>query len=182
MVYMIGTHPKGFWPTGFHPTRFWPKAPSAEAEEESDDLAHSPCFIVGAYLIAESIVTLPSSSSLWPLFKSHLPDVVNDYGAILDTTPIIDGRVHNSSHNVHYGIQVIIKCTEQKSGMEKANAILSDLENVKNDDVVFDDYTYRLKTANPATSIIPLGLEPGTKRRYLISLNFLVVLKQMVAA
>lgn len=185
MSYVIGTHPKGFWPTGFHPTRFWPKAPGEEDLTPSDDLQHTPCFILGSYLIAEAIVSLPSLSDDWPLYKSSLPDdqnVEDNASAIYDTTPIIDARIRRGFPNTHYGLQIKIRASNYEIGKTKALNIFSSLQDIQNSGVEFDDYIYEILAANLTTGIISLGLERGTKRRYLFTLNFLSVIKRMEAA
>ena len=99
--FTLGSHPKGHWPDGHFPIYHWPGTPT-EDKMPSDDLQHSPCFIVGSYLIANGVVSLPSLSSDWPLYKSAMPDVADNYGAIYDTAPIIDTRVSESFPNTHY--------------------------------------------------------------------------------
>ena len=183
MAYIIGTHPKGFWPDRFWPKRFWPKAPEAEVLTPSDDLQHTPCFIIGAYLIAEAIVSLPSLSSDWPLYKSAMPDDADDSCAIYDTTPIVDMRVSKSFPNTHYGLQIIIRASDYETGKAKAKAIAVVLETAQNSSVEFGDYEYEIRTARPTSGVIPLGQEPETtKRRYLFTINFISTIKYMVAA
>ena len=183
--FTIGTHPKGHWPDGHFPTHHWPGTPDDGDLTPTDDLQHTPCFILGSYLIAEAIVSLPSLGSDWPLYKSALPDgenVEDDAGAIYDTTPMIDRRVRGGFPNTHYGLQIKIRANDYETGKAKASAILSSLQDIQNSEVEFGDYVYEIRAANPTSGIIPLGLEQGTKRRYLFTLNFMTILKYMEAA
>jgi len=181
--FTIGSHPIGHWPDGHFPIYHWPGTPDEEDKTPSDDLQHTPCFIIGSYLIANGIVSLPSLSDDWPLYKSALPDIADNYGAIYDTTPIVDARVSKSYPNIHYGLQIIIRASDYEIGKAKARAIAVILETIQNSSVEFGEYEYSIRTARPTSGVIPLGQEPETtKRRYLFTINFLSTIKYMVAA
>jgi len=175
--------PKGHWPDGHFPVYHWPGTSDEEGKTPSDDLQHSPCFIIGSYLIAQSVFTLPSLSGSWPLYKSSLPVEADDTGAIYDTTPIIDSRISKSYPNTHYGLQVKVRAGNYETGKTKARAILASLETVQNGSVVFGAYEYEIRTARPVGGVIFLGQEyETTKRRYLFTVNFISTIKYMVAA
>ena len=176
--------PSGHWPDGHFPIYHWPVPPSDEEDVIlSDDLRHTPCFIIGSYLIANSIVSLPSLDSDWPLYKSSMPIEADDVCAIYDTTPIVDARVSESYPNIHYGLQIIVRASDYEIGKAKARAIAVILETIQNSSVEFGEYEYSIRTARPTSGVIPLGQEPETtKRRYLFTINFLSTIKYMVAA
>ena len=178
--YNIGCFPRRSWPDDHWPVYHWP---GGAAKSASDDLQHSPCYIVGSYLIAEEVVSLPSLDSDWPLYKSSMPVEANDVCAIYDTTPIVDARVSKTYPNTHYGLQIIIRASDYETGKAKARAIAGILETVQNSSVEFEDYEYEIRTARPTSGVIPLGQEPETtKRRYLFTINFISTIKYMVAA
>jgi len=183
MSYTVYRHPVGHWPEGHWPELHWPGTPDEEDKTPSDDLQHSPCFIIGSYLIAQSVFTLPSLSGSWPLYKSFMPDEANDVCAIYDTTPIIDTRVSESYPNTHYGLQIIIRASDYEIGKAKARAIAVILETIQNSSVEFGEYEYEIRTARPTSGVISLGQEPETtKRRYVFTINFISTIKYMVAA
>jgi len=172
--------PKGHWPEGHWPVYHWP---GGAAKSASDDLQHSPCYIVGSYLIANGIVSLPSLSDDWPLYKSSMPIEADDACAIYDTSPVVDKRISKSYPNTHYGLQIKIRASDYETGKAKAKAILALLEVIQNASVEFSDYEYEIRTARPVSGVIPLGQEyQTTKRRYLFTVNFISTIKYMVAA
>ena len=178
--YNIGCFPRRSWPDDHWPVYHWP---GGAAKSASDDLQHSPCYIVDSYLIAEEIVSLPSSSGSWPLHKSSMPDDIDNACAIYDTTPLVDTRISKSYPNTHYGLQIKVRASDYETGKAKADAIFALLETVQNSSVEFDDYEYEIRTARPATGVIALGQEyQSTKRRYLFTINFISTIKYMVAA
>jgi len=146
-----------------------------------DVLAFSPCYIIGAYLIAEAIVSLPSLESGWPIYTSSLPDVINNACAIYDTTPRLETRIRISYPTTHYGLQIKIRASNYETGKAKIKAILALLETVKNEIIILDDLeTYRIVCFSNMSGIISLGQEVGTtKRRYLFTLNFDSILKHL---
>jgi len=178
--YNIGCFPRRSWPDDCWPVYYWP---GGAAIYPSDNLQHTPCFIVGSYLIAEEIVSLPSSSGNWPLYKSSMPIEADDACAIYDTTPIIDTRIRKTYPNTHYGLQIKVRASDYETGKAKAFAILALLEMIQNVSVEFDDYEYEIRTTRPTSGVISLGQEyQSTKRRYLFTVNFKSTLKYMVAA
>jgi len=178
---VIGVFPSYFWPTNFWPEHFWPEAPGAVYAYD-DELSCSPCCVIGGYLIAELIVSLPSLEDSWPIYKSGLPDVADDSCAILDTTPILDARVSKTFPNTHYGLQIILRASDYETGKAKIKAIMALLETVKNEILTLGDdlCIYKIHCISNMSGIISLGQELGTtKRRYIFTLNFDSTLKHM---
>ena len=193
--------PKGHWPIGHFPIGHWPRITEGEEYIETSVLAHSPSFIVGSYIIAEDVMSLPSLEDIWPLFKTHVPDEYSNAGVIYDTTPIVDRRIERNIYSQHFGLQIKICSRTQSEGIIITNS-LADLFNDLPDDgeVSFGDYLYKIKTAIATTGIVSLGQEykPAdarvlikdsktillgrkhnyTERRFLFTLNYLVVLER----
>jgi len=181
--YYIGSFPRRSWPDDHWPVYHWPGG-AAEAEKiPSDDLQHSPCYIVGSYLIANGIVSLPSLSGDWPLYKSSMPIEADGACAIYDTSPVVDKRISKSYPNTHYGLQIKISVSDYETGKAKAKTILALLEVIQNASVEFSDYEYEIRTVRPVGGVISLGQEyETTKRRYLFTVNFISTIKYMIAA
>jgi len=178
---VIGAFPNYSWPANFWPEHFWPETSDA-VFGYTDVLAASPCCIVGGYLIAETIVSLPSLEDSWPIYKSGLPDVADDSCTIFDTTPIVDARVSNTFPNIHYGLQIILRASDYETGKAKIKAIMALLETVRNEVITLgvDLEIYKIICLSNMSGIISLGQELGTtKRRYLFTLNFDSTLKHL---
>jgi len=178
---VIGAFPNYSWPANFWPEHFWPEAPGAIYAYD-DELSCSPCCMVGGYLIAELIVSLPSLESDWPIYKASLPDVIDNACAIYDTTPRIETRLRVSYPTTHYGLQIKIRATNYETGKAKIKAILALLETTQNEVITLGDdlCIYKIVCLSNMSGVISLGQEVGTtKRRYLFTLNFDSILKHL---
>ena len=175
----ITAFPRGHWPDGHWPIHHWPGTPSGT---RSDDLLHSPSFIIGSLIISESILSLPSLSTDWPLYISYLPDGKDNAGAIFDYYSEDHKVMRSGVCGRHFFNQVMIRSIDFEIGQQKIAEVLDQLEKVNNDTIEFGDYEYEIQVVNPVSGIMPLGLEPETKRRYLFTLNFSSVIKYMEAA
>jgi len=145
-------------------------------------ISNSPSLIIRNYLIAQSIFTLPSSNSTWPLYSSSLPDGVNVEGnavSIFDETPQIDGRVMDGEVNQHYRISIQLRALDYEIGFLKLKSALTNLSNVQKVTVVIDANSYYFWAATKFSGVLNLGIESGTKRRYKFELNFLVTLTEI---
>lgn len=146
-------------------------------------LGASPAFILSEYIITELLsMTNPDDGGLWPLYTAHMPDgnnVESNCGALYGTSGILDGRLMTGLVIEKPGIQLRIRSKTYEVGFAKAEAVALSLDGVNNDIVVVDSITYQIQNISKSTPVVPLGLEKGTKRRFLFTINFLMTLKKV---
>ena len=146
-------------------------------------LGKSPASILKEYLIGTSgLMSVPTNNSTWPLYVSSIPDgsnVKTNAGAVYDTPGINDPRQMNGSWPIHHGIQLKIRSQSHEVGYVKIEALASALDEIDHDSVIINGVTYNIQNVSRTSSIIPLGLEEGTKRRYLFTLNFITTIKKL---
>ena len=142
-----------------------------------DKLLISPASILAAYIISKETMSNPADNSDWPLYVSYLPDGVNDNaGAIYNTQGIKDGRLMEGQVIEHYGLQIKIRSDIHNTAWDKIEDISNDLDLINREEITVDFIDYLIHSVDRIGSIITLGTEPGTKKRQLFTLNFLVTL------
>ena len=142
----------------------------------------SPMTIIAAYVIGLGKMTDPDDKTTWPLYESHIPDgddVETECGGVYDTTGINDPRSMNGTVNEHPGIQLRIRARNYETGRAKIEDIAAALDAVVRDTIVIGSSTYRLQNVSRTTPIVPLGYEPGTKRRIAFTVNYLLTVKKL---
>ena len=147
-------------------------------------LLTSPAFTLASYIIENAIgvMTDPADEDDWPLYVSSMPDepdIETNLGVLYNTTGIKDGRLMSGVVIKHYGIQLRIRSNIYTIGFAKAETIMVALDSVFPDTIVIDAVTYRIYNVKRMSSVIALGIEKGTKGRFLFTVNFLVTLKRI---
>ncbi len=146
-----------------------------------DDLLISPASILAAYIRSQGTMSDPADSIVWPLYVSYLPDETEtNAGAVYNTQGIKDGRLMEGSVIQHYGLQVKVRSDVHNTGWTKAEDISNDLDLIYREEIEVDSKDYLIHSVNRVGSIIALGTEPGTKKRQLFTINFLVTLNRIV--
>ena len=149
----------------------------------SDYPTDSPSLITRSFLVNNSIFTLPSAVGDWPLYISGLPDgdnIEDNAGAVYDVAPNLDGRLMTSGDVVqHYGISFTIRCTTYEAGWQKCLSILTLLVATAQSDISLGANDYLIEAFSVMSGIVYLGVETGTKRRYLFELTFTVTMRQV---
>jgi hypothetical protein len=144
---------------------------------------HSPAYILAQYLIGEGDLTGPSESGSWLTYVGTLPDgddVQDGAVAVIDTAPVKDGRIMGGEPLFHYGVQILLRSFDYNTGYSKAISLAAVLAAVDDVEVeVESDSTYALANVTQFSGVIPLGQEPGTKRRWLFSTNFLATIQEV---
>ena len=144
---------------------------------------HSPAYILVQHLISEGEVSAPTSSGSWPSYVGVLPDhdtVEDNAVAVMDTAPVKDGRIMGGSPLFHDGIQILIRSSAYNTGFSKASDLAAALAAIDDSEIeVESGSTYNLASITQITGVISLGQEPGTKRRYQFSVNFLATIQEV---
>ncbi len=138
--------------------------------------------VLGQYLIQQGVFGDPQLSESacggWPLYTSMIPDrsgVVDDSAAIIDTQGVKDARTMEDGKNwFHFGVQIIIRSQVRGDGFTQATTVAYFCEQVHGQTFVSDGATYTFWCLQQTAPILYLGLEEGTKRRALHTLNYLV--------
>jgi len=143
-----------------------------------------------AEILAQRIIDLaqasdPAMGDEWPIFISHTPDgprAPDDLVVVTDTTGTNDGRIARTGEIIdHPGVQIKTRSFTYEDGWDKIQSITSLLNAQGIVDVTLNGGVYRLKNALQSGSILPMGVEEGTKRRYLFSVNYLITVKENVS-
>lgn len=147
-------------------------------------LQKSPASIIAAYIIEELNVDMtdPSDKADWPLYISHMPDgsnVKTDCGAIYDTTGTQEERSMTGEWSEHPGIQIRIRSRDYEEGYVKIEDIASALDAIAWVDFEIDDLEYRIFNVSRTSPIASLGVEPGTRRRFGFTINFLLTIREL---
>lgn len=157
--------------------------PLARTVQGSDKLLTSPASILAAYIIDElEKMTDPSDKDNWPLYISSMPDGTNvktNCGVIYDTTGTADGRLMIGLVPLHPGIQLRIRASSYEVGYAKIEDIASALDEVTNESITIAAGEYEIRNVSRTSPVASLGLEEGTKRRYLFTVNFLLTIKKL---
>ena len=149
----------------------------------TNKLQKSPASIMAYYIINElAKMTDPSDGDTWPLYDSFLPDgpqVETDCGAIYDTSGIADERYMSGPTIPHEGIQIRIRSSEKNTGYVKIEDIANALDAVTLDSFEIVALEYELQNVSRSSPIASLGVEPGTKRRYHYTVNYLLTIREL---
>ena len=81
----------------------------------------------------------------------------------------------------HPGLQLRIRSLTEDEGYNKIEEVSLELDSIEIDTIVINSKSYEIQNMRKTTEIIPLGLERGTNRRYLFTVNYLVTLKKVAA-
>ena len=154
--------------------------PLSRTTEGTPKLAVSPASILAYYIInGLAKMSDPSDGSAFPLWISHMQDKPSNAGAIYDTSGIIEQRQMNGLVPTHQGIQIRIRTINYETGYAKIESIASALDEVFDQTVEIDPEEYVIQNISKTTPIVPLGLEGGTKRRFLFTANFLLTIRKI---
>jgi hypothetical protein len=148
-------------------------------------ISDAPSLIIATFLEAEGVFKRPGSgTTVWPLFVNYSPDddtqglVPDDIGVVYDTPGRKDGRLMEGPYVFHPGISIRIRSTDQTDGWDKIIEASKALELLTNKEVLVRSGCYTIKNISATGPALFLGLEEGTKRRFLFTQNFLVTITE----
>lgn len=137
-------------------------------------LHDTPAAIIAHYLTGLALMSVPNSGLEWPLYISHSPDILGEFGTIYNISPRKDGRYMGDGEVLqHYGVTIQIKSENEDSGWDKCNSLAGQLDAVHNIEVILEGTTYIMRNISRVGGISSLGNETGTKRRRIFEMNFL---------
>lgn len=133
-----------------------------------------PTFVLRAVLGSASLVTTPAANGAWPCYVSAMPDetsLPDDAVAVYDTPGTKEGRIMVSGEVIEsFGVQIKVRARSYMTGFEKMGAIQAHIDQVVRLGIDAGFYLYFIP-AIMRGPVLSLGMEPGTKRRYLFTLN-----------
>ncbi len=158
-------------------------SPLARTVSGTQKLQASPASILAYYIINTlAKMTDPSDAANWPIYVSHLPDgsgIKTNAGAIYDTVGTRDLRSMNGGVSEHPGIQIRIRSDVYETGYVKIEDIANTLDEVVNASVEIGALEYEIQNVSRTSPIVSLGVEPGTKRRFHFTINFILTIREL---
>ena len=135
--------------------------------------------ILKIHLMAESIIQTPSGATDWAAYLQALPDgnnIKDNAVMIRDSLGNKDGRLQAGETIIHTGCTVVVRSKDYDDGWEKINDIAVEFDSISNEDVSYSSgEIYRLHSIS-RLPIMPLGVEPGTKRRWMFEMRINVTM------
>ena len=150
-----------------------------------DTLDDTPANILAQYIVQiTELMVAPSAEAVWPLYVHRLPDgnaVPSNAGAVIDTTPVKDGRIMGGNTVQHYGVQLLFrsKDVEYNEGWVLANKVVVALDGIDNAIITRNGTDYDIISVSRTAALTFIGVEPGTKKRNMFSANVLMTVKQI---
>jgi hypothetical protein len=112
-----------------------------------------------------------------------MPDgygVENDCVSLSDLGGILDGRYSRTKQTVrHPGIRVLVRSSVYNVGWKKAKEIVADLGSMQSTNITLDGDTYTVYNVSVRSTIKPLGLEGGVKRRNLFAVDLVATFEEV---
>lgn len=146
-------------------------------------LVNPPALILRDQLIVDTAFTDPSDAASWPFYVASMPDgpeggsVPDNAGTIYDTGGAKDGRQMDGANVWHPLMQVRFRGSPYTTLWALVNTVEIALAAIKNAAITVNSTDYVIISTTQAHPI-SLGLEKGTKRRFLIVINFQATLKE----
>jgi hypothetical protein len=134
----------------------------------------STALLLRTHLIDNAFVQSPSGATDWPCYLQSLPDsdAIKDNAVMIrDSIGDKDGRLMEGETIIHMGGTVVVRGKEYEDGWNKINDIAVEFDNIHDEDVTYSSgviYTLHAISRHP---VMPLGVEPGTKRRWLFEMR-----------
>jgi hypothetical protein len=123
--------------------------------------------------------TDPSDELSWPCYISHMPDgkgVEDNCGVVYDTAGSVNMVLLDNSHVSDDGFQLSIRSLTYPIGRAKADAAYDYLVGLAKGAV---ESGFELTNMRLTSTVLAIGLEPGTERRHLFTVNGLVKFKEI---
>ena len=139
---------------------------------------HSPAQVLGQYMIDQGLFGSDRSAD-WALFVGSLPDKPTRCACVYDTAGMQDGRsIRSGQLFEHPGCQLRGRggSSDYELGFQKMNDAHEELSLAQNVWVYLDSSVYVIQNISATSTIIPLGMEPGSTRRMGWTCNFILTL------
>lgn len=165
--------PIGHFPSGAFPEGHWP----ALIKTESNFLSLPPSYIIGKYLISESYLEIPPDES-WPVYISHMPDLDSNIACVYDSIPVVESFTRTNARWSRYGIMIHFKSFDYEIARDKAEEVSKVMNETHEVSFQIEEEYFKIKSVTPFTGVSCVGQDD--LRRYLFTLNFMVVLASLI--
>lgn len=139
----------------------------------------SPSAVMAAYIVAEGLMSAPTSNTDWPLCISYISDLRKDAGAIYDTNPIMEGKLPGGVVVEHYGIQIAIRSSVYETGWRKIYELTTLLDEVNNVELELGEYIYVLENCSRRSGPAYAGVD-RERKQCLFTVNFIITINLLV--
>jgi hypothetical protein len=144
-------------------------------------MTYTPAEVLTQYLLDNAVVSDPGDDLSWPIYISHMPDEDDGNGncvALYDTTGVLDGRLTSGSVIEHYGLQVKVRSADYLIGWKKMSEILELIRAIKNQNISLESSVFVVNNVSETTPVLGIGVEEGSGRRELFTVNLLATMKE----
>ncbi len=145
----------------------------------SGSLTHPPNFVLRTLLVSLGGGTLPSASGAWPIGVGQATDTPDNAIVIYNTAGRTEGRRQNDGQtHEKYGVQVMVRSGDEKTGYAKANALAVLMDAINYSGVSIDSSGYLVYGVNRVGTIISLGKNEPISNRNIFTINATISLRQ----
>jgi len=141
-----------------------------------------PSAVVADYVIETlSLFTNVTSLSTWPLYRSTLPDddsLSDNIAAIYDISADLKTKQMDGGFVQRYGIRFAVRAKDYDTGYQKAKNLLNSVQTTHAASVTVGGTTFIIDNFSSTTGVESLGVEKGSKQRYIFTTDFLVTIKE----
>ena len=142
----------------------------------------SPAEILREYFRSQGHASLPSEEGAWPCYTTSMADgddVEDDCVGVFDMVPEKDGRLMTGLVVLHYGVTIRVRSRDYRTGWAKINQLAGLLDSMTDAPVsMSSSEAFVIENATRREGVNALGMESGTKRRYLFDTRYVLTLQE----
>ena len=134
----------------------------------------TPAEVLRASLVDGGVGTLPSATptGAWPIYVGHMPDKPDAAVCVYDTAGFREGRVQATGESIGKpGWEIMVRSATHTDAIGRMRLIIAHLDGILRETVVVDGDTWEIQAVSLVSTVIDLGQEPESRRRFMFSLN-----------
>lgn len=137
---------------------------------------HSAADVLCQALVDNAVLIYPDeSTTAWQCFVDGMPSMPDEVAVLIDEDGHDDGRsMLDGELFYHYGVQMILRGREHRSGYRKAEAVRQALASIYRQTVVVESEAYRVHCVAHIGQVLCLGKDTPNSKRSMFSLNMSV--------
>jgi len=150
-------------------------------EGEEVGLNHSAADVLCQALVDNATLIYPDeSTSSWQCFVDGMPSMPDEAVVLTDEDGHDDGRsMLDGELFYHYGVQMILRGRDHRSGYKKADAVRQALAAIYRQTVTVEGDEYRLHCVAHIGQVLALGKDVPNSKRSMFSLNMSVAYRSL---